>query len=285
MLEHLTGDDLFALVKMLRTSDNRTVVLLEGGTDCDALEPHIDTEDAYALPGHSRTTVERAIELVDQTDTERVVALVDRDWTTVLFPATESANLFFTDLYDLDATILFEGDVLERVLSSLTDRERRRNDLDELKVSARELLIQLAGVMGVGRYVAVRDELEIRFRELPAHACVDSAHCRIDISALAIVAVRKSKEPKCDEGQLANFIREQLQEEEDDLLRFCSGHDLAAQIASLARTKWGGAKISADLVERTLRAALDCQTLKMTTFYAEMRQWASDANTSVWSCI
>lgn len=284
MIEHLTGDDLFALVKMLRTSDSRTIVLLEGGADCDALEPHIDADHAYPLPGHARTTVERAIQLIDETDTGRVVALVDRDWTTLLFPKPDSPNLFFTDFYDLDATILLTGDVLERVLSSLTDRERRRQSLDGLGVSARELLIRLAGVMGVGRYVSMRDDLEVRFRELPAHACVDSSHGQIEVAALATVAIRKSKEPKCDQIQLANAIREKLQEEEGDLIQYCSGHDLASQIASLVRNVWGGAKVSTDLVERTLRAALDCQTLKMTTFYEDLRRWATESGTVVWSC-
>lgn len=283
MLEHLTGDDLFALIKLLRASDKRTVILLEGGSDCDALDPHIDSEHAHSLPGHSRTTVERAIELVDDDQTERVVALVDRDWSTVLFPQIESENLFLTDLYDLDATILLSGDVLDRVLSSLTDRSKREQFLKEQETSARDILVKLAGVMGTGRYVVARDQLQVNFRRLPAHACVDSMHCQIEVSSLAAIAIRKSTSPKCDETQLANAIRAELQEQED-LAEFCSGHDLAGQIASMVRKVWGGAKISGDLVESTLRAALDCRTLKSTGLYRDIKEWADNSETVIWSC-
>lgn len=283
MLDSVTGDDLFAQIQMLRTSDPRTIVLVEGGSDCDALDPHIDDACAQTIPGHSRTTVERAIALVDSANTERVVALVDRDWTGKLEAPSESQNLVYTDLYDLDASIVLSGDVLDRVLSSISDRHQRSSHLRGIGITARDLLVRLAGTVGLGRYVVARDDLEVRFRNLPIGDCTDRSNGTVDVSKLCVVAIAKSTQARCSESQLSNFIREE-EEAQTDLEEFCSGHDLAAHMSSLIKTSWGGSRVTGGFVERTIRAAFDCQTLKSLDFYTAIREWATAAETKVWSC-
>lgn len=281
MLEHITGDDLFAQILLLRAADPRTLVLVEGGSDCDALDPHIDPEVAQSLPGRSKQAVERAIALVDEKQHERVVALVDRDWDGDLTPMLASSNVCYTDLYDLDATIILMGDVLERVLSSLADRQARSAHVDRLGLTERELLIRLSGVVGIARYVSVRDCLEVRFAEFPAHSCIDVDQGVVNISEMAVVAVGRSKSPCCDAVQLAEQVRAELGND-PDLERHCNGHDVAAHISALIKAEWGGAKLSAKMVEKVARAAFDGVNLRRTRFFKAISEWAGQADTRVW---
>jgi hypothetical protein len=281
MLSNLTGDDLFAEILMLRTSDARTVVLLEGSSDCSALDPHMLEETSRSLPGYSKSAVERAIELVDESSIERVLGILDRDWVGLVESPMVSPNVVYTDLYDLDATIILGGDVLDRLLSSLADRDQLAGYLQRMGTTARELFIRLAGQIGLGRFVARRDRLKVRFQRFPVHSCTDARVAVVDIATMSAVAISKSKAPACTEIELASKIRKAV-EEEADLERFCSGHDLAALISHLIRKEWGGARVSRDVVEKTARAAFDRGNLRRTQLYEQVKDWAAAVDTEVW---
>lgn len=44
MIEHLTADDLFAQVLLIRTVDDRTIMMVEGQSDEAVLGPHVDEQ-------------------------------------------------------------------------------------------------------------------------------------------------------------------------------------------------------------------------------------------------
>lgn len=282
MLAQLTGDDLFAQILMLRTSDSRTILLVEGPADSSALDPHIDKISARTLPGHSKSVVERAIELIDKCGIERVLAILDKDWVGMLLPKSESGNVVYTDMYDLEATILLGGDVLDRLLSSLSDRDRMASHLERLGASAHQLIVRIAGVIGLGRFVSSRDRLEVRFQRFPVHSCTDANSGTVDIATMATVAIGKSKRPTCSEIELTQAVRDALGEQ-SDLEQFCSGHDMAALISHLIKTEWGGARVSRDVVEKAARAAFDRGNLERSRMYTQVDDWARAGSTAVWA--
>jgi hypothetical protein len=195
----------------------------------------------------------------------------------------EIDGLFYTDLYDLDATIMLGGDILTRLLSSFADRQQQSAHLSSLGCTSRELLVRLVFPVGVARFVSVRDRLEVRLEDFPIHTCSQAAEGDLDVSAMCDIAVARSKQPTCSNTELASSVRTEITSC-INRERFCSGHDLAAGISHLIRSEWGQARVPKDLIERAARAAFDCHNLKQTQFFQQVEYWAQRSGGSVWSC-
>jgi hypothetical protein len=279
----VTGDDLFAEILMLRTADPRTIVLLEGASDCQALDTHIDAAVAHTLPGYAKTTVERAIELADSGQVQRVLAIVDLDWVGVLSGPLESANVVYTDHYDLDATVFLSDDIMTRVVATTTDRDRLDAYLTRVGSSLREIVVRMAGKIGLGRFVSCRDRLEVPFRDFPTHVAITQANDDVDLAQMVTIALGRSREPMIQQTEFLGRVKKTLNET-GDLSRYCSGHDIAAVLAHLVRHCLGGGALSRQTMEQFGRAALSCAALKQTALYGDVVAWAREANTRVWSC-
>jgi len=283
LLEHVTGDDVFAEILMLRTADARAIVLLESDSDCAALDSHILKNNARTLPTWSKSALLRAMTLVEERRIKQIVGLADRDFDGVLFAVRSMDSLIYTDRYDLDATILLTGNVLERLLASFADRDSLSSHLASSGTSAADAVIEMAGPVGYGRYVSIRDRLEVRFNDFPVHACVDRDTGTVSLSLLAGVAVSRSRQPACERVEFARLIRDGLKRA-GNLGQYCSGHDLAAAISHMVRTQWGNGRVSKDLIERSARAAFDCESLRATEFYEKVNIWALEADAAIWAC-
>lgn len=283
MREGITGDDLYAELLMLRTADQRTVVLLEGPTDCQALDPHVDQSHAHTVPGYSKSAVQRALELADDHAMSRVLAVLDLDWVDELDAPLTSPNVVYTDDYDLEITMLLAGDVLARVISSTTDRDRVEAWRNRTGTTEQEQVIRLAGVVGVGRYVSWRDRLQVNFRSLPVHAVLTGDSSDVDVTQLATVAIGRSTASTADQASFVSAIRSETSSHAS-LRRFCCGHDAAAALAHYIQRLWGGGGVSGKTVEQFIRAAFSCSSLQGTRLYAAVTAWAASAGTVVWCC-
>lgn len=215
MASGMTGDDLFAQILMLRTADSRTVVLLEGGSDCKALDVHIDETMAVTLPGGSKSAVVAAIELVDSQSVARVLGILDRDWVGLIYDPMASPNVVYTDRYDLHATILLVDDVMPRIVTAITDRGKVQEHLGDAKMSSGDVAVRIAGVVGLGRFVACRDDLGVYFRHFPVHEAVAPSGTEIDIAQMVAIALGRSREPGIDGGTFTSSIRTLLDSQPD----------------------------------------------------------------------
>jgi hypothetical protein len=279
----VTGDDLFAEILMLRTADPRTVVLLEGPSDCQAVDAHVDDTAAHTLPGYSKTAVEKAIQLADAASLERVLAILDLDWVGLLEQPIASVNVVYTDYYDLDATVYLSADVMTRVVGTTTDRDHLATYLDTVGLSLREIIVRLAGKVGVGRFISCRDELHISFRDFPVNAALTANHDDIDMAQMVTVALGRAHSPSVQRTEFLAKIRGRL-DATTDLSRYCSGHDIATVIAHLVKNRWGGSNVSRATMEQFGKAALSCAALQQTAVYEKVAIWATRAGTRVWSC-
>jgi hypothetical protein len=280
----VTGDDLFAEILMLRTADPRTIVLVEGPSDCQALDAHVDSMAAHTLPGYSKTAVERAIRLADSADVERVLAILDLDWVGILQTPLASTNVVYTDLYDLDATVFLSGDVLTRVVASTTDRERLKAYLDSAGLTLRDAVVRIAGKVGIGRLVSCRDGLEVAFRDFPVHVALTASDDDVDIVQLVTVALGRSSASSVQQTEFVVKVKATI-EATPELDRCCCGHDIAATIAHLVRSCWGGNAVSRATMEKFGRAALSCAALQQTALYSKVTDWGIATQTRVWSCM
>jgi hypothetical protein len=279
----MTGDDLFAEILMLRTADPRTIILLEGPSDCQAIDAHVDDLAAHTLPGYSKVTVERAIQLADAAALDRVLAILDLDWVGLLEQPLASLNVVYTDSYDLDATIFLSADVTTRVIGATTDRELVATYVNTVGLPLRDVVVRMAGKVGVGRFVSCRDGLDVSFRDFPVHVTLTMTHDDIDMPQMVTVALGRARTPSIQRTDLLTRIRE-IVAATADLSRYSSGHDIAAVLAHLAKGRWGGGNVGRSTMEQFGRAALSCAALQQTALYEKVAMWATQAGTRIWNC-
>jgi hypothetical protein len=275
-----TGEDLANELCMLRAAaDYRAFLVLEGPTDCQALDPHVDPVKAATFPAFGKKNAEEAIMALDSRNIDDVLAILDRDWVGILDSAISSTNVVYTDFYDLDATIIFSGTVIERVLSALSDRERREAHLENLQLDCETLAVALAGPVGILRLVSVREGHEIRCEGFPMHDVINGSRDAVDLQRLCAIAIARSKTPVVSATALQQGVEAQLGQE-SDLHRYCCGHELASALAVLV-SHWGGSA-SRGLVEKVARAAFGAADLATTALFGSVTQWAEERRVTVW---
>src|SRR3569833_432884 len=156
MRELITGDDIYAQMLMLRMSDARTFLLLEGEDDQRALDVHIDDESAASINCFGKPNVMRAVGIADERQTRRVLAIVDRDWDDRLGGQSSSPNIVYTDWYDLDATIASIEGVVDRIVYANGRKEDIKADIEESQHgSARDMIVAADSMVGLLRFLSV----------------------------------------------------------------------------------------------------------------------------------
>lgn len=284
MKELLTGDDIFATVLLLRTADDRSVLLLEGEDDCDCLGPHVDAASARFMPCGGKSNLDRAITLVDQNNVDLVLAVRDSDWVGVLETPSESPNIVYTDLYDLDATILLRTDIGRRVALMFGERERVEHHCEDTgAASPAAIAADIAAEVGIVRLASERSDANLSLRDFPIQEIYDSVEATIRRDRLITIAITRSSACQYSNDDLRQLVEvERRSWWAPD--RLSSGHDLAGAFAVLCRQVWGGSTVGAKFLLKAARLALSCAELQTLELYHAVEDWEHRTGGRIWHC-
>lgn len=281
MLDSVNGDTLFASVKMLvEVPARKTILLLESTSDCQCLAAHI-ADGATTLPCHGVRNLMEAMRLVESAAIDGVLAIRDRDWVDMLEEKLP-ANVFLTDLYDLDASIAIKTDVGRRVIYAYGNQSEvesycRSHGVETPLTVAEHIVADLGRL----RLISHREGLQLSLERYPVHEVADAESGSIDVERMIDLAKRRS--PGCTVSD--EEIREGLDGMEAIAVeRSCVGHDLAAALGFLIWNAWKGGRVSSDVVLRSIRAALSCAELWTLAVYKSVRDWEVATGWQVWAC-
>ncbi len=284
MRERLTSDDLFSYILMLRPVSNRIILLIEGDADYTALRTHVNQVDVNPIPGYGKGIIEPAMALVNSHKIPNVIALLDKDFGDLFPKEASEPNIFYTDHYDLDATIFFSGKVCERMAYSFGNIDQINSllsDLDcpDLAIAA----TNLAMAVGVLRFISVRERIHLRLREFPLGEVVRDDCRSVDLEALVTLALRReSNRQTARPREIVTQMQVELAKISNPYA-YCSGHDLARALSVLLR-KRGGVSLRPDIIEKALRGAFNCSEIRATRLYSDLAIWARHQNKNMWSC-
>lgn len=283
MRENLTGDDLAAEVILMRDSDLRAVIIVEGESDCAILDGHLDSNMATSVPGYGKNTVLRAIDVLRQTRIKLVVGLVDADLGAVDGCDDEYDDLFFSELYDLDADVFAMPMVARRFAAAQFDRAELAASLPHVQPDGLGVFfLRLAAPLGVLRYISCRDHLGLALRDFPIEAVFDVSGIQLDLNRLISLAAAKSAGVSIDQAEIARALTELLQSAESGLERYASGHDACAIAAVLGRRRLGGSKLTREAAERALRSSMGCAEFALLKVVRDLDAWARREGRSLW---
>jgi hypothetical protein len=284
MLESLTGDDVFSSVVMLRAADNLAVVLVEGDGDAKCLTPHIDPDHARVLPCHGSSNLDRARELIDEQALTGVLAVRDADWFGVLSEPVPSDNLVYTDLYDLDATIILLTDVGRRIALVFGQPDQVHAACMRFSAtSPSELVVRVAEGLGLLRAASHLAGAGLSLRDFPIHEVFDQTSLVLVEDRMIAIAIARTVKASVTVEEVRSALT-QARSLGVEPARLCSGHDLAAALSLLCRSAWGGASLRREFVLQAVRSALSCADLRNLQLFRSVENWELRAGYKVWAC-
>ena len=282
MRQGLTPDDLFALVLLMRSADHRTLILVEGPSDSAVLDPHIDSQHCVTIPGHGKNNVVAAVRLSNGQHVDAVVGVVDADFHGLVGETRYPDNLITTELYDLDAELFFSDNVVARVINAFANHASLSQHMQLTQCGPPEdVAVNVAAAIGALRYIAASEGLSLNLSRFPVQEVVDAATASCDLYRLVLLAFRRSSAPGINPTWLMDRLADVMAHPPAPARRLCCGHDLSAALGHFMRREWG-ARMGADQVERTMRAAIGCDAFRNLSVRKKLARWAEAAGVSVW---
>lgn len=284
MLESLTGDDIYATVVMMKAADARAVVVLEGPNDCNCLGPHISPDTAETLPAHGAANLDRVLELLEANGLDGVLIIRDRDWHGISDPLIQSPHLVYTDLYDLDATIMCGVDTGDRVALVFGGPASVRSHCESTGLATPvAAAVAIAREIGLVRLVSHETQAGLALRNFPIRVVSDPQTASVRQGDLISLAISRTKGTAISAEDLRAQV-EMMRARSIPDARLCSGHDLVAALAMLIRHAWHGSEVGAGVLEQTMRSALACADLHRLSLFGEVRAWEERTGHHVWHC-
>ncbi|MGY4993981.1 hypothetical protein [Streptomyces sp. 900105245] len=284
MLDLLTADDVLSHVMMLAATNEVLYILVEGSSDCSVLDPHLSADVCETLPSGGKSVVLEAVALAREEGFKRLAAAVDLDWADILYPRLGHDNIFYTDHYDIDATVFFREHNILRVAANFADRSLLRRHISKSDYhTLHDMVTRVAFPIGVLRYISERDRLELYLRDFPVSVALNAAGNGIDFDKLIDLAMKRSPRSGISRDELVRLYRE-TEPEIDEPRRYCSGHDLLAALAVILY-RHCGSKASADAIARATRASFACTDAKESLLFQAMNTWGSLHDKEILSCL
>lgn len=282
MREYLTADDNFSEILMQRTSDPRTIFIVEGVTDLGIMAPFVceDRTDVKEFGGKSAALA--VINLCNKYPVKKVVALVDSDFDRMPGGRNPPDNVILTDHYDLESTIIYSGNVLERFVSNHFDHKKVLETKESHGMGVREIAERIGRYIGYARYVVKMREFPISFQSVPIESFIDFQSIEVEIERLIRAMASKVGVSETDLSIIMSAVYE-LDDKANELqaYAYCRGHDLVQIISILGRKKWGS-NTGAEQAERAIRSSFDRDALESTKLYALVQAWCECNKIVVW---
>ena len=278
MLGYLDKDDLFVYLRMLRATDSRLFLVVEGESDLRTLEAHINSEVCGVIPGYGKRSVVEALGRLEPVD-EKAVGLVDRDFD-YLVDELVPANIVTTYYYDREADLLLKCKLLANYIGPLYCRNQQTSlSVFSHPSSVMKVVIDTAAIVGRVRWSAIRDRLDLNLSKFPIGAVMRRPRRVIpsDVIGLAIHRTQNCK-LKVQDVQESYQMAVPI-----DKKRLCNGHDLVSALAVSSRW-WASNKVGRKEIDNFLKTAVRCDILSLLPWFKELGNWADRRGLMLWKC-
>ncbi|MFJ6861370.1 hypothetical protein [Streptomyces werraensis] len=284
MLDLLTADDVLSHVMMLADTNDLLYLLVEGDTDCSVIDPHLDMTLCDTLPGGGKTVVLGAIRMAREEGFNRLAAVIDLDWVDLLYPKDEEEGVFYTDYYDIDATVFFQEQNVLRVAGSFANRSQLRSHIANCPHSTlHELVTHIAFPVGALRFTSEKHRLQLNLRDFPISVTLNDSGTGIDFDRLLDVSLRRSGKELESKEEVVRLYRQE-RAAMSEIERYCSGHDLLSALATILHRKCGS-KASSDAIARAVRGAFSCSDVKESSLFSAIKKWGESHGRELLTCL
>lgn len=275
MKQFLTPHDIANTIRMMRTVENKSVLLVEGDTDSRIYNRFADPVRCTVMPAHGKSNVEIAVKILEKDKVKGILAITDSDFQRVENLKPASPHILMTDTHDLETMIIASG-AFEILIAEFGAEQRIR----QLDLSVRNVILNAGMPIGYLRWISSPkiDNLGLKFKNMPFinFITVGKKTLDTDITVLLNELGIRSLNGLADEKALKHKILELLKNGGHDPWQICCGHDLVHILAIGLRELFGNnsaKNISYEIIDRVLRISYTFEDFKKTALYTAMKKW------------
>jgi hypothetical protein len=232
MRSAITAHSVANSVRMKRSQFAGAFIIVEGPTDKRVYELITDRSRCRIEIAYGKENVLEAVSILNAMPFAGIAAIVDADFCNITGEAPEAANVFCTDLHDLECMML-NSPATDRLLGEYITEER----LADLKSEHPDVAGWLAEVvMPVGclRLISARRNLNLKFKDLRFSKFLVDNGIEIDIGQLVRVTIDHSQAHSNSAEELIDQVTKEMAEMHDRW-QLCSGHDIIAALGIAMR--------------------------------------------------
>lgn len=271
-------------VGMLRNYDaSMTILVLEGDSDAHTLKHCLDREIVKVVIANGKKTVIEAVEFSDEQSFPGVLGIVDADFVDLVEIRSSSPNVFYTDLYDLDAMVFFAGTPIDHCIEAFGKYSDLREVADgdgSLSAEVRKSAAAMAAQVGFFRMYSTRGGHHMTLDRLPFEKIFSEPGYGPDVRVLKDILPKKCTGIAICEDDVDEWMDRSVNET-IPLERVSQGHDLFRCISYAAKEKWG-ISVKAEIWEGVARSHWNMRLLSKTSLFSQVNTWAATFGYSVW---
>jgi hypothetical protein len=258
-----------------------TFLLVEGSDDQHVFGAYINPGTCQIYIAEGKENVQAVLSILENAQLQGILAIADTDFEALEGRSPGLPNLLFTDTHDLE-TMILQSPALEKILVEFASHEKCTAIEAKSCKELRTILLECGKHVGYLRWVSVREELGLDFKDLSFERFIDKETLVIaDIMKLIRIVQSKTRNSSANPSN-QNYLEDsdihdkmmQLYDETHDLWHICCGHDLT-YILSLGLRKAIGStnKTDPDFLEKCLRLAYEPAYFSSTRLYANIQNW------------
>ena len=269
MRSSIAAVDIANRVRLLRTHHKGAFLIVEGDTDKRFYERYISREHCQIVIAYSKEQAVEALKILEQDHFSGVLAIVDADFDILLQSHPSTPNLLLTDTHDVE-TMLLKSPALDKVLAEFGSEEKINRHPDILS-----LLCAAGRPLGYLRLVSLREDLSLRFEELPMNRFLAEPALTVDRARLIRTIKDHSVKPQLRDSDIEAMIGD-VETDTHDPWHVCNGHDLVGILSLGLRSSLGTnnpAQVRPEILERSLRLAYEASHFAETNLYTSITQW------------
>lgn len=272
MRKYLTADYIANTTRMLRTTHDGAILIVEGTTDVRVYENFINKAQCRILPANNKDVAIAAINKLEIDNFRGVLTIVDTDFWKLDGIHPKSLNILLTDTHDLETMILF-SDALDKILSEFGSNPK----IASLDRSIRDILLEGALPIGLLRWISspTKDNLRLKFKGIQFNNFVNIEKLSINIDNLIKEVKTNSHASTLDESAIRLKIIT-LMKAGYDSWQVCSGHDLVQLLAIGLINIFGNHRvtnITSEGVDGILRVSYEYSYFSLTQLHDAIKDW------------
>jgi hypothetical protein len=272
MYQYLTPVDIANNVRMIRTTHQGTILIVEGDIDVRVYSKFIDEKLCVLTPAFGKDNAIEALSNLEKSKLTNILVIIDSDFWQLAGITPTSSNLVLTDSHDLE-TMIINSEAVEAMLSEFG----KTSKISRLSKPLREFLIDCALPIGFLRWLSSphKFHLYLKFDGLCFNRFVDKKTLRIDINKLIRETKINSKNRSLNENWIKSEIIK-LYKMGYDPWHVCSGDDLIEILALGLSNIFGNERsrqMTPNALEGILRIAYSYSCFSRTQLYRSITNW------------
>jgi hypothetical protein len=270
--DEITGSGVAAEIVMLRAAANKSILIVEGGTDWRLMSVFSDHDKCDIVISYGRDNALEALTELRANAMLGIICILDRDYLELFAQMPEGDEIVFTDEHDIEV-MLIKSSAFDRLLAEMGSRDKL-GALRARGIDLRELIRDAGHEIGLLRFMSHRDGLNLKFARLK-YRFVNRADLAVDVSDMIDEVYNSSGRTCARKTELILDIAE-LKSLKLDIWTMCSGHDLTAIVGMALRALFGNETAQAtkaEEIESKLRMAFGLHDFRATKLFRAIINW------------